>query len=82
VEISPALSLFLWSSFKLLIVGGGNYKSGITMELIDQIRNFVIDNYVKPARAKGDKSVIVVSGDVHSRINLTTACRRLQRIKK
>ena len=41
------------------------------MELIDQIRNYVFDNYVKPARAKGDKSVIVISGEVHSRMDLT-----------
>jgi hypothetical protein len=64
---------FFRLSIKLLIVEKTNYKLGITMELIVQIRNFVIDNYVKPARAKGDKSVIVVSGDVHSRMNLTNS---------
>lgn len=41
------------------------------MELRDQIRNFVLENYIKPARARGETSLVVVSGEVHKRMDLT-----------
>lgn len=41
------------------------------MELLEQIRNLVIENNIKPARSRGEKSLIVVSGEIHSRMGLT-----------
>jgi hypothetical protein len=41
------------------------------MELFDEIRAFVISNYFKPAMARSETSIVLVSGEVHSRMNLT-----------
>lgn len=44
------------------------------MELFDEIRAFIIENYFKPAKARGEKSLIIVSGEVHTKMNL---CSRM-----
>jgi hypothetical protein len=40
------------------------------MQLAEEIRQFIFDNYIKPAKAKGETKVTVVSGDVHSQMRL------------
>src|SRR5580704_16495266 len=35
------------------------------------IRSFLIERYIKPARRRGDKRVKIVAGDVHRGLNLT-----------
>ena len=39
--------------------------------LADQIREFVDDNYVAPARERGERSFSVRAGDVHSDMGLS-----------
>jgi len=36
-----------------------------------EIRSFLADRYIKPARRRGDKRVSIVAGDVHRGLNLT-----------
>ena len=38
------------------------------MSQADGIRKFVGDNYIEPARKRGDKTIVIVSGDVHDRM--------------
>jgi len=38
--------------------------------LADQIRDYVIESVVKPARTRGDKEITVRAGDVHRALNL------------
>ena len=40
------------------------------MELFDEIRAFVISYYIKPAVARREKTLVLVSGEVHSRMKL------------
>ena len=40
------------------------------MELTEEIRPFVFEKYLKPARDEGKTKVVVVSGDVHSGMGL------------
>jgi hypothetical protein len=40
------------------------------MELTEKIRHFVFEKYLKSARDEGKTKVVVVSGDVHSRMGL------------
>jgi 5-methylcytosine-specific restriction enzyme B len=40
------------------------------MELTEEIRHFVFEKYIKPARDERKTKVVVVSGDVHSRMGL------------
>ena len=40
------------------------------MKLAEQIRRFVSENYFQPARACGDKEVVLISGEVHNRMGL------------
>lgn len=40
------------------------------MSLSDNIRKFVITNYFKPARSRGEKTVTLVSGQIHSELRL------------
>ena len=40
------------------------------MELTEEIRHFVFEKYIKPARDEGKTKVVVVSGEVHSRMGL------------
>ncbi len=40
------------------------------MSLAEEIRRFVSENYFEPARAQRKTEVIVVSGEVHSRMGL------------
>lgn len=40
------------------------------MKLADQIRQFVVDEYVTPARNAGSPHVRIVSGDIHKRMGL------------
>lgn len=40
------------------------------MELTEEIRNFVNEKYIKPARKEGKTKVPIVTGEVHNRMNL------------
>ncbi len=40
------------------------------MSIADQIRHYVIQNQIEPARAKGHRYVIVHARDVHEKLNL------------
>ena len=55
------------------------------MALFDEIRNFVLENYFKPARTRGETSLFVVSGEVHSGMNLVNrmpaVCNALRSMK-
>lgn len=39
------------------------------MKHADDVREYCITTYIEPARRKGEKSVIIRSGDVHSALN-------------
>lgn len=45
-----------------------NAQGGDT--LANRIRQFVLDDYINPARARGEKTVIIRSGDVHAKMQL------------
>lgn len=59
--------------------------SGTGHSQADQIRQFVLREYVEPARRNGETSVAVISGDVHRRMALENAmpavCSALDRRK-
>jgi 5-methylcytosine-specific restriction enzyme B len=38
--------------------------------LAEEIREYVDENYVKPARKRGDSELVIVSGEVHVRMGL------------
>jgi hypothetical protein len=40
------------------------------VQLTEEIRNFVNEKYIKPARKEGKTKVTIVTGEVHSRMNL------------
>jgi 5-methylcytosine-specific restriction protein B len=40
------------------------------MSLADKIREFVFENYIKPAREKGDEKVSIKAGDIHDEMEL------------
>jgi len=40
------------------------------MGLAEEIRHFVSEHYVRPARERGETKLIVVSGEVHGRMGL------------
>lgn len=40
------------------------------MKKADHIRKYVLDNYIEPARRRGDTSVAVRAGDVHKATGL------------
>jgi hypothetical protein len=40
------------------------------IELAEEIRKYVYENYVKPAKISGEKSLVIVSGEVHDRMGL------------
>ena len=42
-------------------------KGGTTA---DRIRQLILDEYIKPARSRGDKTIIIRSGDVHAQMQL------------
>ncbi len=42
------------------------------LSLADRIRQFAYDSYIVPARQRGEKSVTLRAGDVHTRMNLTS----------
>jgi 5-methylcytosine-specific restriction protein B len=42
------------------------------MLLADQIRKFVLDQYIEPARRNGKKSIRIRVGDVHSAMGLSS----------
>jgi hypothetical protein len=39
------------------------------MSLVDDVRQYCKETYVDPARRRGEKTVIIRSGDVHSALN-------------
>lgn len=41
------------------------------MTLSDKVRRFVFHEYIEPARRRGNKTVTVRAGDVHSQMGLT-----------
>lgn len=41
------------------------------MRLADQIRRFVATEYIQPARTRGQKTVTIRAGDVHSAMGLS-----------
>jgi 5-methylcytosine-specific restriction enzyme B len=43
------------------------------MSQADEIRQFVISNYIEPARARGEQHVTVRAGDVHNEMGLKDA---------
>ncbi|CAG0927814.1 hypothetical protein TFLX_00642 [Thermoflexales bacterium] len=43
------------------------------MNRADSIRQFVLSNYIQPARVRGDTEVTVRAGDVHKAMNLKDA---------
>ncbi len=55
------------------------------MELVDEIRNFVFENYFGPAKKQGKTQVVVTSGEVHNRMGLKNCmpavCNALRRKK-
>jgi len=40
------------------------------MPLTDEIRRFSCDNYINPARERGENQITILSGDVHARMRL------------
>lgn len=40
------------------------------MGLADEIRHFVFEHYIQPAKERGEAKLVVVSGEVHSRMGL------------
>ena len=40
------------------------------MRLADKIREFVYENYIKPARERGLRLVTIRAGDIHSQMGL------------
>jgi hypothetical protein len=38
--------------------------------LAEEIRQYVNENFVKPAKKRGEKKLIIVSGEVHDRMGL------------
>lgn len=40
------------------------------MALADEIRRFVYDNYIRPARERRETQIVIVAGEVHSRMGL------------
>ena len=40
------------------------------MGLAEEIRHFVSEHYIKPAKERGETKLVVVSGEVHGRIGL------------
>jgi hypothetical protein len=40
------------------------------MRLAEEIRNFVFEHYIKPAKERQETKLAVVSGDVHARMGL------------
>jgi len=46
-----------------------NYCIGV-FELAEEIREYIDENFVKPARKRGDKELVLVSGEVHDRMGL------------
>lgn len=43
----------------------------MTMKPADEARKYCDDNYVKPARAKGEKIISIRAGDVHKALGFT-----------
>ncbi len=43
------------------------------MTQADRIREFVLENYIRPGRSRGDEQVTVRAGDVHRKMGLTSA---------
>lgn len=56
-----------------------------TMELVDEIRRYVFENYIQPAKKQGQIQVVVTSGEVHSQMGLKNCmpavCNALRREK-
>ena len=48
------------------------YKGGIGLGLTDKIRKFVCENFIEPARKRGEKEITIRAGDVHSRMRLSS----------
>lgn len=48
------------------------YKGGIGLGLTDKIRKFVCENFIEPARKRGEKEITIRAGDVHSRMGLSS----------
>ena len=40
------------------------------MGLAEEIRHFLFEHYIKPAKERGETKLVVVSGEVHSRMGL------------
>ena len=40
------------------------------MGLAEEIRHFVSEHYIKPAKERGETKLVVVSGEVHGRMGL------------
>lgn len=40
------------------------------MGLAEEIRHFVFEHYIKPAKERGETKLVVVSGEVHDRMGL------------
>jgi hypothetical protein len=40
------------------------------MELAEEIRHFVFEHYVKPAKERGETKLVVLSGKVHEQMGL------------
>lgn len=40
------------------------------MGLAEEIRHFVFEHYIKPAKERGETKLVVVSGEVHGRMGL------------
>jgi len=40
------------------------------MGLAEEIRRFVFEHYIKPAKERGETKLVVVSGEVHGRMGL------------
>ena len=55
------------------------------MELVDEIRQFVFENYIKSTLKQGKTQIFVTSGEVHSRMGLKNrmpaVCNALRREK-
>lgn len=55
------------------------------MELVDEIRDFVFENYIKPTQKQGKTQVVVTSGEVHRQMGLKNCmpavCNALRREK-
>ena len=48
--------------------GGGD----IAMRPADEIREFAYENYIKPARARGEEQITIRAGDVHREMRLVS----------